>query len=103
MIFPANLVEVEFHDTEAGHKWILDNLQLIGETLGKSIVDIFNLKLKPVVPMLPIDHFYYVQTGAFKTLAEAESEARKIASLTKKEIGIKLGSKHALKWIKGVK
>lgn len=103
VMFPANLVEVEFHDTEVGYKWILDNLQLIGETLGKSIVDIFNLKLKPVIPTLPVDHFYFVQTGAYKTLADAELEAKKIASYVKQEVGIKYGNKNALRWIKGIK
>lgn len=103
VLFPANLVEVEFHDTELGHRWILDNLQLIGETMGKSIVDMFSLKLKPVAPSIPADEFFFVQTGAYKTLAEAEAEAKKIASVTKQEVGIKYGSKHALRWIKGIK
>lgn len=103
VLFPANLVEVEFHDTEAGHRWILDNLQLIGETMAKSMVDMFNLKLKPVAPIIPADEFFFVQTGAYKTLAEAEVEAKKVATLTKQEVGIKYGSKHALRWVKGIK
>ena len=102
----ANLIEIEFHDTKAGSEWILKNQKLIGVTIGQSLVSMFNLKLKPVpkpTPSLPEDEFYYVQTGAYKTLKEAEVEAKKVAGFTKSEVGIKFGNKYALKWIKGIK
>lgn len=63
----------------------------------------FNLKLKPVTPIIPADEFYFVQTSAYKILSEAETEAKKSTSVTKREVGIKYGSKHALHWIKGIK
>lgn len=96
----ANLIEVEFHDTKEGGTWILKNQKLIGETIGKSLVEMFDLKLKPTVPE---DEFYFVQTGAYKTLKEAEDAAKKVFGFTKSEVGIKYGSKNALKWIKGIK
>jgi N-acetylmuramoyl-L-alanine amidase len=97
---PANLVEIEFHDTKAGSEWILNNIQLIAETMSKSIVEMLGVTLKP---MIPVDDFFFVQTGAFKTLADAEIEAAKIAKSIGKEVGVKYGSKFALKWIKGIK
>jgi len=100
---PANLIEVEFHDTVAGGTWILNNFKLIGETIGKILVEMFSLKLKPVEPTIPVDDYYFVQTAAFKTLAEAEVEAKMLAKSLGREIGVKYGSKHALKWIKGIK
>lgn len=103
VLFPANLIEIEFHDTEAGSKWILANIKLIGETIGKSLVEMFSLKLKPIEPSIPADDFYFVQTGAYKTLAEAAAAATNISKVTGKEVGIKYGSKFALKWIKGIK
>lgn len=100
VLVPANLIELEFHDTEIGCKWILANIQKAGETLAKSIVDLFDLKLKTTIPD---DHYFFVQVGAYKTLTEAQVEGAKVARATGKEVGVKYGSKHALQWIKSVK
>jgi len=35
---PATLVEIAFHDNEVDSKWILNNMQLIGETLANGIL-----------------------------------------------------------------
>jgi len=35
---PNTLIEVAFHDNETDSKWILDNMQLIGETLAEGIL-----------------------------------------------------------------
>lgn len=103
---PANLIELEFHDNQPGGDWILANIQKAGETMGKSIVDLFDLK--PVAsqtptPVIPADDYFFIQVGAYKTLNEAQSEGAKAARAIGKEVGIKYGSKHALKWIKSVK
>lgn len=109
---PANLIEIEFHDTIAGSKWILANIKLIAKTIAYSIVEILDLELIPEILDLELiptetvltgDDFYFVQTGAYRKLSEAEIEAKKVAGFTKSEVGIKLGSKYALKWVKGVK
>lgn len=103
VIIPVKSIEVEFYDTEAGSKWILANLQHIGETMAKSMVDIFNLKLLPVSPSIPEDDFYFVKTGANKTLSEAELEAKKVATLTKQEVGINNYIFLTLKCVKRIK
>lgn len=106
VIVPANLIEIEFHDSEVGSTWILANINKIGQRIGRSIVDIFDLKSKndvPNVPTIPADDYYFVQTGAYKTLQEAEVEASKIAKITGNGVGVKYGNKNSLKWIKSVK
>lgn len=99
VLVPANLIEIEFHDTEQGSHWILANIQRIGETIGKSLVDLFDLKPKIV---LSPDEYFYLQVGAYKTLRQAELEASKVSKLIGKKVGIKFGSKDALKWIKSI-
>lgn len=105
---PTNLIELEFHDNQAGAQWLIANTVKAGQTLGKSIVDLFDLKPKEQTQpepetTIPADHYFFIQTGAYKTLKEAEDEARKIVLKTGADVGIKYGSKNALKWIKGVK
>ena len=93
---PTNLIEIEFHDTVNGSKWILANQKLIGETIGKSLVHSLGLVLATS------DDYYYVQTGAYPTLAEAEFEAKKVTTATQQVVGIKFGDKNAMDWIKSV-
>lgn len=100
LMIPANLIEVEFHDTKEGCQWILDNIDLIALKIAESIVSIFSLKRKEIIPE---DDYFYVQTGAYKSLAEAELEAKKISNLSGQSVGIKFGDKNSLKWIKSVK
>lgn len=100
LMVPGNLIEVEFHDTKDGCQWILDNVNNIALTIAESIVSIFSLKRKEI---LPKDDYYYVQTGAFKSLIEAEQEAKKISNLSGQSVGIKYGNKNSLKWIKSFK
>jgi len=96
---PANLIEVEFHDTVAGGTWLLNNHKNIGYKIGAIMVDMFSLKLKPTTP---IDFYYYVQTGAYPTLAEAEVEALKVTTAIQQVAGIKYGNKNNMDWIKSV-
>lgn len=100
LMVPGNLIEVEFHDTKEGCKWILDNVDMIALTITESLVSIFSLKRKEIIPE---DDYFYVQTGAYKSLVEAEQEAKKISNLSGQSVGIKYGNKNSLKWIKSVK
>lgn len=96
---PSNLIEVEFHDTKAGGTWLLNNYKNIGYKIAQIMVDMFNLKLRPTIPT---DDYYYVQTGAYKSLGEAQTEATKVTTATQAEVGIKYGDKNALQWVKSV-
>lgn len=100
LMVPGNLIEVEFHDTKVGCQWILDNVNTIALTIAESIVNIFSLKRKEIIPE---DDYFFVQTGAYKSLIEAELEAKKISYLSGQSVGIKYGNKKSLKWIKSVK
>lgn len=100
LMVPGNLIEIEFHDTKEGCQWILDNVDMIALTIAESLVSIFSLKRKEIIPE---DDYFYVQTGAYKSLVEAEQEAKKVSLLTKQSVGIKYGNKNSLKWIKSVK
>lgn len=55
---PAVLAEVDFHDNSESAKWILDNIETIGLTIARSILQYFNIAyisqveevLKPINP-----------------------------------------------------
>lgn len=96
---PANLIEIEFHDTVSGGTWIKANYKNIGYKLGSIMVDMLSLKLKPTVPT---DDYFYVQTGAYPTIEEARAEATAVANAVQADVGIKYGSKYALQWKQGV-
>jgi len=96
---PANMIEVEFHDTVKGGTWLLNNYKNIGYKIGKIMVEMFSLKLKPIATS---DDYYYVQTGAYPTLAEAEAEAKKVTTATQQVVGIKFGDKNNMDWVKSV-
>lgn len=86
-------LEVEFHDSASGAKWLRDNAVYIGETIADAIIDIAGGKqmwYKIVVDASAendarlqydeIDHFYvsydggnYFQIGAFRDSANAQT------------------------------
>jgi N-acetylmuramoyl-L-alanine amidase len=64
---PAALVEVDFHDTIDGAKWIVDNITLIGKTLAKGVLDYFGLKYK-----YTLDTYHRVIAGSYKDVENAK-------------------------------
>lgn len=40
---PASLVEIAYHDNREDADWIVDNIELIGETLAKSVAEYFGV------------------------------------------------------------
>lgn len=69
---PASLVEVAFHDNLEDAQWIISNIELIGTTIAKGILDYFNILYIP----LHIDPnvFYRVISGSYNRLENAEAQ-----------------------------
>ena len=74
---PTAYIECEFHDTVEGAKWIVENAELIGETIAHGICDYFGISFKekeqpkPAEPATT-DTLYRVQVGAFAVRENAE-------------------------------
>lgn len=66
-------VEVDFHDVAVVAKWIIENVEEIGEAIAKGICNYFGVKYveKPKPPK-PV---YRVQFGAFENKADADALA----------------------------
>ncbi len=65
-------VEVEFHDTADGAKWIIENTKTIGEAICKGVCNYFGVTYKSDSATLS-GTLYRVQVGAFKEKSNAES------------------------------
>lgn len=68
----AVYVEVEFHDTETGAKWIIENTNTIGEAICKGVCNYFDVSYKSD-STAPSGKLYRVQVGAFKEKSNAEN------------------------------
>lgn len=91
---PCAYVEVEFHDTEEGAKWIIGNTVRIGEAIAQGICDYFGVPYAPVEspntgdpdvqqpdpePQEPTgEKLYRVQVGAFRNKAYAEAYLQQV-------------------------
>lgn len=76
---PAVYVEAEFHDVPEYAKWIINNTELIGESICKGICAYFGVAYKDVVDEAPSSvALYRVQVGAFSVKANADAMAEKI-------------------------
>lgn len=72
----AVYLEVEFHDTATGAKWIINNIKPIGEAICKSVCKYYGVTYKPesVDPTPPPSgKLYKVQIGAFSVKSNAEN------------------------------
>ena len=69
---PTAYIEVEFHDVPSVAKWIIENVNLIGETIAHGICDYFGVSYKPPVSAYKDDVLYKVQVGAFAIRSNAE-------------------------------
>lgn len=54
-------LEVEFHDTKQGAKWIVNNTETIGEALAKGICDYYGVKY--VTPIIPTPNVEEMRKG----------------------------------------
>lgn len=69
-------VEAEFHDNKDLAKWIIENVEAIGEAICKGICKADGKTYKPKE-----EYFYRVQTGAYLKLSSAEAEVKKLEKL----------------------
>lgn len=69
----AVYLEVEFHDTLEGAKWIVSNNKNIGEAICKGVCDYFGIAYEKEQD----DGFYKVQIGAFKDKLGAQKQLEK--------------------------
>ena len=76
--------ECEFHDNAELAKWIIENVDKIGEAIAKGICEGDGKTYIPEEPPKPVEPtknvFYRVQTGAFVDRNNAEREAAKLKS-----------------------
>ena len=79
-------VEADFHDVPAVAKWIIENVEAIGEAIAKGICDYFGVKFveKPVEKKeepkaeKKEEVLYRVQVGAYATKANALAMQKKL-------------------------
>ena len=71
---PTAYIECEFHDNPAASQWIVENTELIGETIARGICDYFGVTFKEPEQPKPAttDKLYRVQVGAFSVRENAE-------------------------------
>lgn len=67
---PAALIEIAFHDNIDDATWIINNMDLIGITIAKGILEYFGVKY--ITEEKP-DTLFYVQAGAFRDKQNAEN------------------------------
>lgn len=76
---PCVYIEVDFHDVSSVAKWIIENTELIGETIAKGVCNYYKKKyVKPVKVVEPSNVLYRVQVGAFSVRANAEAYKNKL-------------------------
>lgn len=68
----AVYIEVEFHDSVEGAKWIIENTKTIGEAICKGVCNYFGVTYKSGSSE-STGKLYKVQVGAFSQKANAES------------------------------
>lgn len=79
---PAVYIEVEFHDVPEAAKWIIENVELIGETIAKGICDYYGVPF--VEKPAPVDDTIEKLTKENAELkAENKELKRKIESATR--------------------
>lgn len=69
---PTAYIEVDFHDVPSVAQWIVEHVNLIGETIAQGICEYFGVAYKPPVPPSKDGVLYKVQVGAFANRSNAE-------------------------------
>ena len=72
---PTAYIEVDFHDVPEVAKWIIDNTELIGETIAHGICDYLGVAFKEASKTI-----YRVQVGAYAVKANADKMLAKLKS-----------------------
>jgi N-acetylmuramoyl-L-alanine amidase len=67
---PTAYIEADFHDVKDVAKWIIENVEVIGEAIAEGICDYFNVKY--VKPVVEPEVLHKVQVGSFGSRANAE-------------------------------
>ena len=77
---PTAYVEVDFHDDPEVAQWIIDNTELIGETIAKGICHYLGVTFKaaPSKPAAAGNVIYRVQVGAFSVKANADAYLKEV-------------------------
>lgn len=76
---PCVYIEVDFHDVADVAKWIIENTELIGETIAKGICNYYGKRyVEPAKVVKPTGKLYRVQVGAFSSKANAEAYKKKV-------------------------
>ncbi len=75
----AVYIEVEFHDTETGASWIINNVKNIGEAIAKGVCNYYGANYKTEAGSSTESSLIYrVQVGAFKNKSNAESMLKQL-------------------------
>lgn len=69
---PTAYIEVDFHDVPSVAQWIVEHVNLIGETIAQGICEYFGVAYKPPVTDSKEGVLYKVQVGAFAIRSNAE-------------------------------
>lgn len=67
---PTAYIEVDFHDVPDVAKWIIENTELIGETICKGICNYFGVEYVEPVVYVPK---YQIVLGEYDTIRDADS------------------------------
>lgn len=76
---PTVYIEVDFHDVPDVAQWIIDNTEVIGETIAKGICNYLGVKFKEAdKPAAAEKVIYRVQVGAFSVKENAEAYLKEV-------------------------
>ena len=72
---PCAYIEVDFHDVASVAKWLIENVEEIGEAIAKGVCNYYGVAYKTAEAAKPAEKpkaVYRVQVGAFSVLRNAE-------------------------------
>lgn len=77
---PTVYIEVDFHDVPDVAQWIIDNTEVIGETIAKGICNYLGVTFKAAAskPAAAGNVIYRVQVGAFSVKANADAYLKEV-------------------------
>lgn len=75
---PTAYVEVDFHDEPEVAQWIINNTELIGETIAKGICNYLGVAFKEMVKPVTSNTIYRIQLGAFSVKTNADAYLKEV-------------------------